>query len=225
MKKALLLIPFALFAFTSNYLPNIDIDMHCDRLLSKKAMDICYSCSLKEPKAVVYQINGKLISNHHYSRKGLRFKPDYSLPPKCRSYSQDYSHTGYDRGHNCPNAVFNYNKTLQKETFLMSNIAPQRPQLNRRLWAKIEKFTRIQAIKYKKISVITGNCGTLGTLGKKKHNVNIPKWWYKIIFLPNGKIVSFLAPNSNVIGRDKAKKYLTDIKHIENTCHINIKPL
>jgi hypothetical protein len=34
----------------SNYLPNIDIDMHCDRLLSKKAMDICYSCSLKEPK-------------------------------------------------------------------------------------------------------------------------------------------------------------------------------
>jgi endonuclease G len=225
MKKTLLLIPFALFAFTSSYLPNIDIDMHCDRLLSKKAMDICYSCSLKEPKAVVYQINGKLISNHHYSRKGLRFKPDYSLPAKCRSYSRDYSHTGYDRGHNAPNAAFSYNKTLQKETFLMSNIAPQRPNLNRRLWAKIERFVRLQAFKYKNISVITGNCGTLGTLGKKKHNVNIPKWWYKIIFLPNGKIVSFLAPNSNVIGRDKAKKYLTDIKHIENTCYINIKPL
>jgi endonuclease G len=139
-------------------------------------MDICYSCSLKEPKAVVYQINGKLISNHHYSRKGLTFKPDYSLPPKCRSYSRDYSHTGYDRGHNCPNAAFSYNKTFQKETFLMSNIAPQRPNLNRRLWAKIEKFIRIQAIKYKKISVITGSCGSLGTLGKKKHNVNIPKW-------------------------------------------------
>jgi endonuclease G len=58
----------------------------------------------------------------------------------------------------------------------MSNIAPQKPQLNRRLWAKIEKFTRIQAIKYKKISVITGSCGSLGTLGRKRHNVNIPKW-------------------------------------------------
>jgi ADP-heptose:LPS heptosyltransferase len=63
MKKTLLLIPFTLFAFVSQYLPNYNIDMHCDRLLSKKAMDICYSCSLKEPKAVVYQINGKLISN------------------------------------------------------------------------------------------------------------------------------------------------------------------
>jgi endonuclease G len=126
MKKTLLLIPFALFAFTSNYLPNIDIDMQCDRLLSKKAMDICYSCSLKEPKAVVYQIIGSKLKGHHYSRKGLTFKPDYSLPPKCRSYSQDYSHTGYDRGHNVPNAAFSYNKTLQKETFLMSNIAPQR---------------------------------------------------------------------------------------------------
>jgi endonuclease G len=225
MKKTLLLIPFALFAFTSSYLPNIDIDMHCDRLLSKKAMDICYSCSLKEPKAVVYQINGKLISGYHYSRKHLYFKPDYSLPAKCRSYSQDYSHTGYDRGHNAPNAAFSYNKILQKETFLMSNIAPQKPQLNRRLWAKIERFARYEAIKYGKVSVITGSCGSLRTLGKKRHNVNIPKWWYKIIFLPNGKIVSFLAPNSNSVSKDKAKKYLVNLTQIENTCHINIKPL
>jgi endonuclease G len=176
MKKTLLLIPFALFAFTSSYLPNIDIDMHCDKLLHKNSFDICYSCKLKNPEAVVYQIIGSKLKEHHYSRKGLTFKPDYSLPPKCRSYSRDYSHTGYDRGHNCPNAAFSYNKTFQKETFLMSNIAPQRPNLNRRLWAKIEKFIRIQAIKYKKISVITGSCGSLGTLGKKKHNVNIPKW-------------------------------------------------
>jgi endonuclease G len=197
--------------------------MHCDRLLSKKAMDICYSCSLKEPKAVIYQINGKLISGYHYSRKHLYFKPDYSLPAKCRSYSKDYSKTGFDRGHNAPNAAFSYNKTLQKETFLMSNIAPQKPQLNRRLWAKIEKFTRIQAIKYKKISVITGSCGNLGTLGRKRHNINIPKWWYKIIFLPNGKIVSFLAPNSNDVGKDKIRNYLTNLKQIERVCKFKIE--
>jgi endonuclease G len=223
MKKTLLLIPFALFAFTSQYLSNYNIDMQCDKLLHKTAMDICYSCSLKEPKAVVYQINGTLIKGHHYSRKGLRFKPDYSLPAKYRSYSKDYSYTGYDRGHNKPNAVVNYDKILQKETFLMSNISPQKPQLNRRLWSKIEKFTRIQAIKYKKISVITGSCGSLGTLGKKKHNVNIPKWWYKIIFLPNGKTISFLTPNSNKVGKDRAKKYLINLKQVENTCGFRIK--
>jgi endonuclease G len=95
--------------------------------------------------------------------------------------------------------------------------------LNRHLWSKIEKFTRLQAIKYKKVSVITGSCGSLGTLGKRKHNVNIPKWWYKIIFLPNGKTISFLAPNNNSVGKDKAKKYLVDIKNIEDTCGFKIK--
>jgi endonuclease G len=223
MKKTLLLIPFALFAFTSSYLPNIDIDMHCDKLLHKNSFDICYSCKLKNPEAVVYQINGKLISNHHYSRKGLRFKPDYSLLAKCRSYSRDYSHTGYDRGHNANNYIFSYDKVLQKETFLMSNISPQKPQLNRVLFLKFERFARLQARKYGKVSVITGSCGSLGNLGRKRHNVNIPKWWYKIIFLPNGKTISFLAPNSNSVGRDKAKKYLSSVEEIERVCKFRVK--
>jgi len=38
-------------------------------------------------------------------------------------------------------------------------LAPQKPQLNRRLWAKIERFVRIQARKYKDIRVITGVLG------------------------------------------------------------------
>ena len=221
MKKLLLLIiPFFLFAFTSKYLSNYNIDTHCDKILHKKAFDICYSCKWKTPKLVIYNINGDLIKGHHYSRKSLRFKPDYELPTKCRSYTKNYSRTGFDRGHNTPNAAFNYNRNIQKQTFLTSNIAPQKPQLNRRLWAKIEKFSRYEAIKYGNVGIITGVCGSLGHI---KHNVNIPKWWYKIIFIPNGKIISFLAPNSNSVGKDRAKKYLTTIKKIERVCGIEIK--
>ena len=101
----------------------------------------------------------------------------------------------------------------------MSNIAPQKLKLNRKLWAKIEKFVRIQARKYKDIKVITGVCGSLGHI---KNKVNIPKWWYKIIFRPDGKIISFLVPNSNNVGRDKAKKYLSNIEKIEKVCNIVI---
>ena len=219
MKKLLLLIPFLLFAFTSKYLPNYNIDTHCDKILHKKAFDICYSCKWKTPKLVVYKVDGNLIDKHNYSRKHLRFRPDYELPAKCRSYSKDYSRTGYDRGHNAPNAAFNYNRSIQKQTFLMSNIAPQKPQLNRRLWAKIERFVRIEARKYKYVRVVTGVCGSLGHI---KHNVNIPKWWYKIIFLPNEKVISFLAPNSNKVGRDKAKKYLSSLEKIKSICKITI---
>jgi endonuclease G len=222
MKKLLLLIPFILFAFTSKYLPGINIDIHCDKLLHKKAFDICYSYKLKNPLAVVYKIDGSLIDKYNYSRKHLRFKPDYSLPRKCRSYPQDYSHTGYDRGHNAPNAVFDYDKSIQKETFLMSNISPQKPGLNRKLWAKIEKFARYEARKYGYVRIITGSCGSLGNLGKRRHYVNIPSYWYKIIFLPNGEVISFLTPNTNKVARDKAKKYLVPEKTIETICKFKL---
>ena len=220
MKKLLLLIPVFLLAFTSKYLPNYNIDVNCDKILHKKAFDICYSCKWKTPKIVVYEVNGNLIDKYNYSRKHLKFRPDYNLPVKCRSYSKDYSRTGFDRGHLAPNAVFDYSRAIQKKTFLMSNIAPQKPQLNRRLWAKIERFVRIQARKYKDIKVITGVCGSLGHI---KNNVNIPKWWYKIIFRADGKVISFLVPNSNRVGKDKVKKYLSNIKKIEETCNISIK--
>ena len=220
MKKLLLLIPLFLFAFTSKYLSNYNIYIHCDKILHKESFDICYSCKWKTPKLVVYKVDGNLIDAKNLSRKSLRFRPDYELSTKCRSYSKDYSHTGFDRGHLAPNAVFDYNRAIQKQTFLMSNIAPQKPQLNRRLWAKIERFVRIQARKYKDIRVITGVCGSLGHI---KNNVNIPKWWYKIIFRPDGKVISFLAPNSNKVGRDRAKKYLSSVKEIERVCDFEIR--
>ena len=164
-------------------------------------------------------MDGNLIDKYNLSRKHLRFRPDYQLPARCRSYSKDYSHTGYDRGHLAPNAIFDYSRAVQKESFLMSNIAPQKPKLNRKLWAKIERFVRMQARWYRKISAITGVCGSIGTLGKRKHNVNIPKWWYKILFLPNGKTISFLAPNTNTgMGRAKAREFLVNIEQIEKIC-------
>jgi len=152
MKKLLLitLLALYLFAFQSKYLPNYNIDIKCNKLLHKRAFDICYSCKWKTPKMVVYQVDGNLIDSKNLSRKRLYFRPDYQLPTRCRSYPKDYSKTGYDRGHLAPNAIFDYDRKTQKETFLMSNIAPQKPKLNRKLWNKIEKFVRLQARKYGK---------------------------------------------------------------------------
>ena len=217
-----LILTTSLFAFTSKYLPNKTIDIHCDKVLHKKAFDICYNYKHKTPNMVVYKLYGNLVNKNNYSRKSLRFRPDYEIPTKYRSYSRDYSRTGYDRGHNAPNASFDYDKSIQKQTFLMSNIAPQKPNLNRRLWAKIEKFTRIQAIKNKQISVITGNCGSLGHI---KNNVNIPKWWYKIIFKPNNQLIAFISKNSNNVGKDKAKQHLTTLEYIESVCEFKIKEM
>ena len=219
MRKLLFLIPISLLAFNSKYTPDINNFLQpikCDRTLHKTAFDICYSCKDKHPLAVAYELKGYLVEKK-ISRKGLRFKPDYELSTKCRSYTKDYSKTGFDRGHNAPNASFDYDRKIQKETFLMSNITPQKPQLNRRYWAKVEKLARFLAIRYKKIEVVTGSCGNKGYI---KNKVGIPAYWYKIIYVPTtNNYVAFLAPNTNTgMSRAKLKEYQTTLKNIKNIC-------
>jgi len=220
MKKLLFLIPLFLLAFTSKYTPDLNNFLQpikCDRTLHKTAFDICYSCKYKHPLAVAYELKGDLVKKK-ISRKGLRFRPDYDLPTKCRSYSKDYSRTGFDRGHLASNASFDYNRKIQKETFFMSNIAPQKPQLNRRYWAKVERFTRYLAVKYKQVEVVTGVCGNKGYIRNK---IGIPAWWYKVIYVPKtNSYVAFLAPNTNTrMSKAKLKKYRTTLEKIKKVCN------
>jgi len=219
MKKLLLLLPVFLLAFSSKYAPNLNNFLQpvkCDRVLHKTAFDICYSCEYKHPLAVAYKLQGDLVKKK-LSRKGLRFRPDYELPARCRSYTKDCSRSGYDRGHNAPNAAFDYNRKIQKETFLMSNITPQKPQLNRRYWAKVERLARYLAVKYKKVEVVTGSCGNIGYV---KDGVGIPAYWYKIIYVnKTNNYVAFLAPNTNNgMSKAKLKKYKTTLEEIKKVC-------
>jgi len=220
MKKILLLTPLFLLAFNSKYTPHLNSymkNLKCSQDLHKKAFDICYNCSYKEPNAVAYMLTKQMENGWHYSRKKLYFHVDYNLPRKCRAYPSDYTHSGYDRGHHAPNAAFNYNRSIQKQTFLMSNIAPQAKWLNRKYWAKIERLARYLAIKYNKVEVVTGNCGSKGYL---KHNVNISAYWYKIIYIPSiHKTLAFLAPNTNKgMKTAKIKEYKTTIEKIKQVC-------
>jgi len=218
---SLSILASTLFGFTSDYITNYDIDAKCDKLLHNKAYDSCYSYSNKTPRVVVYKVYDA-AGKKHYNRKHIRFKPDYRIKAKYRSYSRDFSHTGFDRGHNCPNAAKNTNKELQRQTFLLSNIAPQKPQLNRKYWAHLERYVRMLAHKFGSVEVATGTCGSLGHI---KNRVNIPAYWYKIIFKPNGTNVAFLAPNTNNgMSRAKLKKYLSSIAKIEDTCGYKILP-
>lgn len=225
MKKtlAIILLPLFAFAFQSNYAKDLNgyvKNVTCDKVLHKDTFDICYSYNNKEPLAVAYDLKGSDLKKHHYSRKHNTFYSDVSLPIKDRSYSKNYVHTGYDRGHHIPNAARNYDKRLQKATFVMSNISPQAKWLNRAYWAKAERFARIEAIRYGEVEVITGNCGSNGHIS---NGVNIPKYWYKMIYIPKqGKLISFLTPNTNKgMKTAKLKEYQVSAQEIQTKCGFN----
>jgi len=100
----------------------------------------------------------------------------------------DYTRSGYDRGHLAPNYLIatRYGKSAQKETFLMSNIAPQRPDLNRGPWRGLEQIVAddLSAIG-DTLWVITGVVpDTKQRLPKRQGqepNVAIPAGFYKIV--------------------------------------------
>jgi endonuclease G, mitochondrial len=58
-----------------------------------------------------------------------------------RVESGDYARSGYDRGHLAPNYAIatRYGRTAQEETFLMSNITPQKHALNAGVWQRLEQ--------------------------------------------------------------------------------------
>jgi endonuclease G len=61
---------------------------------------------------------------------------------RARVEHSDYTNSGFDRGHMAPNYAIgmSYGEAAQTETFLMSNIVPQTPDLNRGPWKTVEQL-------------------------------------------------------------------------------------
>lgn len=56
--------------------------------------------------------------------------------------SSFYTNSGYDRGHLLPAADRSFDLGVMRSTFVMSNVAPQTPRLNRGKWSMAEKDVR-----------------------------------------------------------------------------------
>lgn len=67
---------------------------------------------------------------------------------------QDYTRTGYDRGHLCPAQDRSAATAAMRSTFAMSNIAPQVPALNRGPWKTTESYCRWLAREHDSVSVV-----------------------------------------------------------------------
>lgn len=82
-----------------------------------------------------------------------RFLPDVPhIGAKARH--DDFSKTGYDRGHMCPAEDRSRNTQLMQSTFVMSNVAAQTPSMNRGIWKQTENFCRKAAKRFGTIHVL-----------------------------------------------------------------------
>lgn len=130
------------------------------------------------------------------------FRPDDRLPSEfTRVTPSDYTGSGFDRGHLCPSADRSNSPEVNSATFLMSNIAPQTPDLNQGPWEKLETYSRTIARREGNLFIIAGGYGNRRERVRSK--ITIPtNFWKIVVVLPPGADASAINQNSRVIAVD-----------------------
>lgn len=110
---------------------------------------------------------------------------------------KNYKKSGYDRGHLVPAGDRKASKQSYNETFLTSNISPQKHDFNAGIWNDLEQDVRGYALEYGDLYVVTGPIlkGDLKTIGTDQ--VSVPEEFYKIIYQETrngGAMTAWLIP-------------------------------
>jgi endonuclease G len=103
---------------------------------------------------------------------------------------EDYTNTGFDRGHMVPAADADDPKEMS-DTFFMTNMTPQLPSVNRVAWKNLEDRVRSVPFKY----VLTGAIydAVPKTIGANK--VPVPSILYKLAYFDSGNIAVYVVDN------------------------------
>jgi len=162
------------------------------------------------------------------------FHVDTSLPDGFKRITkQDYTGSGYDRGHLCNSKDRTKNKTNNDATFNMTNILPQAADNNQGPWVKLEDFGRQLAGQGNELYIYAGAVGTGGTgrNGLKRTiadgEVNVPKTFWKVMVIlrrgnndlsrinENTRAIAVCMPNKQGIRNVPWQKYVTTIRNVE----------
>lgn len=187
-----------------------------NQTLCRDGYVVGYSYLTKQPVWVAFELTGKSVSKR-IKRKD-KFRPDPAIPIRYQSELSDYKKSGYDRGHLASYASMDFDKESADQSFLLSNMSPQKAGLNRQGWAQLEKYVRFWAVSKGEIYEYTGsiykNKKIHKTIGENK--VAVPDFYFKVIYAPKQKeSIAFVMPNSKVNRKDVAK-YRVSIKDVEN---------
>ncbi|WP_299496263.1 DNA/RNA non-specific endonuclease [uncultured Shewanella sp.] len=183
-----------------------------DQLLCREGYALGYNYQNKVADWVAYYITTDSV-NAYYERSNY-FKTDSDLPSDYQSISDDYTFSGYDRGHLAPSGTMDFNEDSMQESFLMSNMAPQLAGFNRGGWKGLEEIVREWANEYVSLYVVTGPIwdGNETYIG---NGVYIPTHFYKVILDPYfNDAIAFILPHESISSSELAN-YITTVDAVE----------
>ena len=177
-------------------------------IVPHKAYVSSYNEETLIPDWVAYELTAEETGGTE-SRGGIEFRMDPTLRGVTQAMREDYSGSGWTKGHLMPAADAAYSTTTMGETFYFTNICPQDETLNAGDWAYLEKRVRQWANRYGHIWVVTGPIvgeNRYGTIGERE--VVVPDSFFKALLIQkkNGSYSAI----AFVMDNDDERYYLKD---------------
>lgn len=178
---------------------------------------VSYNKKTKQPNWVMWNLTAtKVLSK----KTGIwnDYVEDMKFEIGERASNDDYNHSGFDRGHMCPGADCNWDEKAREETFLLSNICPQNPNLNRGDWKEIEIACRKWAQQYGYIYIV---CGPIFFRSQEHkiiglNQIPVPEAFFKVVLCTapsNPRGIGFICRNTDA-NREK-DFYVNSIRQVE----------
>lgn len=160
---------------------------------------VLYSQRSKTPLVVVERLTAEQLQMASGRPRTDEFVADPRLSPSVRAELADYrgAATPVDRGHMAPAADAPSERGMQ-QSFVLSNIIPQDPGNNQRVWSKVESDVR----KYVRratgaVYVYTGPLFDAGTATIGAGRVWVPTRIFKLVYdEARGRAWAYVLPNA-----------------------------
>jgi endonuclease G len=160
---------------------------------------VLYSQTSKTPLVVVERLNARQLQDAKGEERTNQFYPDPRIPKGARAELSDYrgQHPAVDRGHQSP-AADAPSTNAMAQSFALSNMVPQDPTNNRKIWSKVEADVRKFAKRADgNVYVFTGPLFDPGysTIGDNK--VWVPTRLFKLVYDVSSKRAwAYVLPNA-----------------------------
>lgn len=187
------------------------------RELCFNSFAVLHSGQSKTPLYAVERLTSAQLIDAKGEARTDRFFADARLPNAERAQLEDYTGSGYDRGHMAPAADMP-DATSMAQSFSLANMVPQDPQHNRKTWAGIEKATRHYVMRAPgTVYVFTGPIfasppNSQATTGG--NDVWVPSHLYKLVYdETSGRAWAHWTPNNASARATKPLTYAQFLAH------------
>ena len=149
------------------------------------------------------------------------FVADQSIQGGARP--DDYTGTGYDKGHAAPDGDLSWSQQVEYESFLMTNMYPQHGSLNRGIWKLLETSVRGWAVQQNRpFTIYVGALYGAGD-GYIGNGVIVPHGYYKIVIdQQTGAVAGWVFPHTKPyqnLGNDLTK-YRVSVADIQKAAGV-----